>query len=254
MLMKKSMPFAYGPVESRRFGLSLGVNPLGPIKVCSFDCRYCDLGPSLMTMNKIRKEITFPAREEIMQAVRQALRKNHEGLSAITFSGNGEPTLHPEIEELVDDVIVARNEIAPHCKIVILTNGAHLDAKKVVSAMNKVDTRIVKLDAGNDKIMKALNSPLVRRNLSQLLSDFKKLNDCIVQGMFVKGPIDNTAAADIDEWVELIGMIKPMGVQLMTVSRPPADKAIQAVDEDLLYSIAFKLKKRTQLEAQIFGP
>lgn len=252
-LLKKSMPLAYGPVESRRFGLSLGINTLGPTKVCSFDCRYCDLGPSLLTMNKIRKEIVFPERKDIVEAVKQMLRKNSEGLSSITFSGNGEPTLHPEFEELVDDILIARSEIAPHAKIVVLTNGAHFDSKKVISGMNKVDTRVVKLDVGNDKIMKTLNAPLVRRNLSQLLADFKKLKDCVIQGMFVKGPADNTQASDIDEWVELIGMIKPIGVQLMTISRPPADKAIQPVDEDLLYSIAFKLKKRTQLEAQIFG-
>jgi wyosine [tRNA(Phe)-imidazoG37] synthetase (radical SAM superfamily) len=252
--MKKTMPLAYGPVQSRRFGVSLGINVLGPSKVCSFDCRYCDLGPSLMTMNKIRKEIAFPSRDEISSTVREALRKNHEGLSAITFSGNGEPSLHPNFEEIVDDVLVARSEIAPHCKVAILSNGAHLDAKKVVSAMNKLDIRILKLDAGNDKVMKALNAPLVRRNLSQLLADFKKLNDCIVQGMFLKGALDNTQPADIDEWVELIGMIKPIGVQLTTITRPPADKALLPVDEDLLYSIAFKLKKRTQLEAQIFGP
>lgn len=250
---KKTMPLAYGPVKSRRFGLSLGVNPLGPTKVCSFDCRYCDLGASLLTMNKIRKEIVFPNRADIVEAVRQSLRKNHEELSAITFSGNGEPTLHPEFEELVDDMLVVRSEIAPHTKLVALTNGAHLDSKKVVAGLNKLDVRVVKLDAGNDKIMKALNAPLVRRNLSQLLADFKKLKDCVIQGMFVKGPIDNTQASDIDEWVELIGMIKPIGVQLLTVTRPPADKAIQPVDEDLLYSIAFKLKKRTQLEAEIFG-
>ena len=249
----KKMPLAYGPINSRRFGLSLGVNPLGPDKVCSFDCRYCDLGLSVMTMNKIRKELVFPARAEIVEAVRQELRKNHEGLSAITFSGNGEPTLHPEFEELVSDILVARNELAPQAKLIALSNGAHLDSKKVIVGMNKLDVRVLKLDAGSDKVMKALNAPLVRRNLSQLLTGFKKLNNCVIQAMFVKGAIDNTQNSDIDEWVELIGMIQPAGVQLLTVTRPPADSAILPVEEDLLYSIAFKLKKRTQLEAQIFG-
>lgn len=249
----KKLPLAYGPVQSRRFGLSLGVNPLGPDKVCSFDCRYCDLGPSVMTMNKIRKELVFPARAEIVEAVRQELRKTSEELNAITFSGNGEPTLHPEFEELVAEITVARNELAPKAKLIALSNGAHLDSKKVIAGMNQLDLRVMKLDAGNDKIMKTLNASLVRRNLSQLLTGFKKLNNCIIQSMFIKGPVDNTSNADIDEWVELIGMIQPAGVQLLTVTRPPADSAVSAVEEDLLYSIAFKLKKRTQLEAQIFG-
>lgn len=251
--MKKAMPLVYGPVASRRFGLSLGINPLGATKVCSFDCRYCDLGASVMTMNKIRKELTFPSREEIVQSVRTELRKHQEGLAAVTFSGNGEPTLHPEFEEIVTDVQIARNEIAPQAKLIVLSNGAHLDSKKVIAGMNKLDLRVLKLDAGNDKMMKALNSPLVRRNLSQLLTGFKKLNNCVIQAMFVKGAIDNTQVSDIDEWVELIGMIQPAAVQLLTVTRPPADSAILPVDEDVLYSIAFKLKKRTQLEAEIFG-
>ncbi len=251
--MKKAMPFAYGPVDSRRFRKSLGVNVLGPEKICSFDCRYCDLGPSLLTMNRIRKEIIFPARAEIVEAVREQLRRE-QSVDAITFSGNGEPTLHPEFEELAADIKKARNELAPQAKLVVLTNGAHLDSKKVISGMNLLDLRVVKLDAGNDKLMKVLNAPLVRRNLAQLLSGVKKLNDCIIQAMFVKGPADNTNSADIDEWVEIIGMIKPAGVQLMTITRDPVDKAILPVDEDVLYSIAFKLKKRTQLEAQVFGP
>jgi wyosine [tRNA(Phe)-imidazoG37] synthetase (radical SAM superfamily) len=248
----KPMPFAYGPIASRRFGLSLGVNLLGREKICSFDCRYCDLGSSQMTMNKIRKEAVFPNRDLIGQAVREELRRQSQPLAAITFSGNGEPTLHPEFEEIVDDIKTARNELAPQAKLVILSNGAHLDSKKVVAGMNALDVRVVKLDAGNDKMVKTLNAPLVRRNLSQILSGYKKLNNCIIQSLFVKGSIDNTGPSDIDEWVELIGMIKPLSVQLMTITRPPMDKMILPVEEDVLYSIAFRLKKRTQLEGQIF--
>jgi wyosine [tRNA(Phe)-imidazoG37] synthetase (radical SAM superfamily) len=247
------MKLAYGPVQSRRFGLSLGVNVLGPEKICSFDCRYCDLGPSLMTMNKIRKEMVFPKREDIINAVRQELRIHSESLNAITLSGNGEPTLHPDFEDIVREIKVARGELSPKAKVIVLSNGAHLDNKKVVSGMNNLDIRVVKLDAGSDKMMKTLNAPLVRRNISQLMTGFKKLNDCVVQAMFVQGTIDNTQNTDIDEWVELVGMIKPIGVHLMTISRPSFDKTLRSVEEDLLYTIAFKLKKRTQLEAQIFG-
>jgi wyosine [tRNA(Phe)-imidazoG37] synthetase (radical SAM superfamily) len=203
-------------------------------------------------MNKIRKEIQFPSRQEIVDAVRAQLRKTAD-IDAITFSGNGEPTLHPDFEEIVMDIKEARRELSPKAKLVVLSNGAHLDSKKVIVGMNALDVRVIKLDAGNDKLMKVVNAPLVRRNLAQLLSGVKKLNDCIIEAMFVKGPIDNTTNSEIDDWVEIVGMIKPIGVQILTITRDPVDKALQPVDEDSLYSIAFKLKKRTQLEAQVFG-
>lgn len=246
------MALAYGPISSRRYGKSLGVNCLGPVKACSFDCRYCDLGPSAMTMNRIRKEMQFPSRNDILNAVRVQLRAASD-LQAITLSGNGEPTLYPEFDELVNELKIARNEITPQAKLVVLSNGAHLDSKKVISGMNELDVRVLKLDAGNDKLMKVLNAPLVRRNLAQLLSGTKKLKDCVIQSLFVKGSIENTSASDIEDWVEMVGMIKPIGVQLMTITREPVDKALQPVDEDMLYSIAFKLKKRTQLEATVYG-
>jgi wyosine [tRNA(Phe)-imidazoG37] synthetase (radical SAM superfamily) len=249
----KPFPLAYGPIVSRRLGKSLGVNTLGPIKICSFDCRYCDRGPTEMTMNKVRKDFVFPSVADIVEAVREGMRGDHEMPDAITFSGNGEPTLHPEFDVLVAEIKKARDEMAPNAKLVAITNGAHLDSKKVITALNMLDTRIVKLDAGNDKMMKLLNAPLVRRNLAQLLTGMKKLNNVVLDAMFVKGSVDNTGNADVDEWIEIVGMIKPAGVQLFTISRPPMDPKILAVDEDTLYSIAFKLKKRTQLEAQVFG-
>lgn len=251
--LPQTMPLAYGPVDSRRFGKSLGVNCLGAEKACSFDCRYCDLGPSLMTMNRIRKELQFPSRSDIVAAVRAQLRLENHGIKAITFSGNGEPTLYPEFDELVADIKIARNELTSNAKLVVLSNGAHLDSKKVITGMNEVDIRVIKLDAGNDKNVKLLNAPLVRRNLAQLLSGTKKLKDCVIQSMFVKGSFDNTQTQDIEDWVEMVGMIRPAGVQLMTITREPADRALLPVEEDVLYSIAFKLKKRTQLEAQVFG-
>jgi wyosine [tRNA(Phe)-imidazoG37] synthetase (radical SAM superfamily) len=247
------MPLVYGPIKSRRYGLSLGINPLGTIKVCSFDCGYCDLGASLLTMNKIRKDFQFPARAEIVEAVRSHLRQAGESLDAITFSGNGEPTLHPEFEDLVRDIATARGELAPQAKLVALTNGAHLDVRKVVAGLNALDIRVVKLDAGNDKILKAVNAPLVRRGLSQFLEGMKKLKNPVVQSLFVSGSVQNTSPTDIDDWIEMLGMIKPIGVQLMTITRPPAHSGLIAVDEDTLYSIAFKLKKRTSLEAVILG-
>jgi wyosine [tRNA(Phe)-imidazoG37] synthetase (radical SAM superfamily) len=252
-LLQKTMPLVYGPIESRRFGPSLGINCLGREKLCSFDCPYCDLERSEITMSRIRKETRFPDRSKIVNEAREALREHGETCNAITLSGNGEPTLYPEFEELVTDLKQVRLELAPKAKLVVLSNGAHLDSKKVIGGMNNVDVRAIKLDAGSDKVLKAVNAPLVRRNLAQFLEGIKKLDDCVIQSMFVTGSTDNTGSADVDEWVELIGMIKPVGVHLMTINRPPNTKTVRPVDDDSLYSIAFKLKKRTQIEAQVFS-
>lgn len=249
----RGMPIIYGPVESRRFGISLGVNPLGNEKICSFDCRYCDLGPTEITMSKARKDHVYPSIDDIVTALKASLKKRSADISTITVSGNGEPTLYPEFDQLVAALKAVRNDMVPKAKLAILSNGAHLDSRKVIQGLNELDIRSIKLDAGNDRLMKALNAPLVRRNLLQIVAGLRKLKDCTIQSMFVKGAIDNTLASDIEDWMEMIGMIKPMAIHIYTVTRPPVDSHIQPVDEDALYSIVFKLKKRTQLEAQVLS-
>ena len=245
----------YGPVQSKRLGLSLGVNPLGRVKACSFDCGYCDLGPSQLTMNQIKRDVNFPPPEEIVEEVRQRLRnlrENEQNVETLTLSGNGEPTLYPHLDKLVSELICARDELAPNSRLVILSNGAHLGSQKLIKALNKLDERMIKLDAGSEKIFKKINSPIVRAHLSRIITGTRQLQDCIIQSIFVRGIVDNTTNEHLEEWFEAIGMIQPKQVHLYTLERVPHISGLERVDEDFLDALAVRLRKKKHIHAKVF--
>ncbi len=254
--MSVKMSIAYGPVESRRFGRSLGVNFLGLNKICSFDCPYCELGLTTIRMNQLKQESVFPDVESIDKSVRDLMKselKAERPFDTIAISGNGEPTLHPHFLEAIELLITARNDIAPKVPIVVLTNGAHCDSKRVVLGLNLVDERILKIDAGGENMFKKMNRPLVRANLGKITSGARKLKDTIVQSLFVKGSVDNTKLEDLEEWMEVIGIVQPKKVQIYTIDRIPAESGLLKADEDTLYTIESRLKRKLQLECAVFA-
>ena len=180
------MKLIYGPIQSLRYGSTLGVNFLGAEKVCSYNCVYCHLGPTVLTMNKIRKSYVFPSLDEIATAFR-TYNKQSVTSDAIVISGNGEPTLYPQFEEAMQLIVELRNDHMPDKKIIVLSNGAHLDQKKVVTGMNLSDERVIKVDAGSDQLLQKVNDPLVRMNVAKFLDGVRKLKDCVVQSLFVTG-------------------------------------------------------------------
>lgn len=246
---------AYGPLESRRLGSSLGVNLLGKVKICSFDCPYCELGLTQIRMNQLKAELPFPSVAQVDEGLRAKMRSligEDKKVDAVTIAGNGEPTLHPEFLECVQAITAARNELMPDTKIVVLTNCAHCDNKRVVHGLNQADERMVKIDAGGENTFKRVNKPLVRANLSKITSGARKLKDCIVQSMFVQGAIDNTAIEDIEDWLEIVGIVQPRAVHLTTIDRVPAIPGLKKADEDTLYTIASRLKRKLQVECLVF--
>lgn len=248
------MKLVYGPVKSLRYGSTLGINLLGPEKVCSYNCVYCSLGPTLLTMNKVRKDYHFPTLEQISAEFKKYIEQSVP-IDAIVLSGNGEPTLYPEFDEAMKLIVDLRHDHLRGKKIIVLTNGAHLDSKKVIAGLNMADERVVKLDAGNDALMQKVNDPLIRINMAKYLAGIKKLKDCVIQSLFFTGEIDNMNGEALDEWIEVLGMIKPQAIQLTTITRPtPVNPNLKPADEDSLYGVAFKLKKRTGLEATVFSP
>lgn len=247
------MNIVYGPVQSLRYGSTLGVNLLGAEKVCSYNCIYCHLGPTTLTMNKIRKDYEFPSLDAIKEAFRTFIRQPVIS-DAIVVSGNGEPTLYSDFDDAMTTIVGLRDEHLPGKKIIVLSNGAHLDSKKVVAGLNLADERVIKIDAGNDVMLQKINDPLIRINMAKFLNGFRKLKDFSVQSLFFNGEVSNLGADVVDEWIEIIGMIKPKAVQICTLSRPSlTNPNLLPADEDALYSIAFKLKKRTTLEANVFS-
>jgi wyosine [tRNA(Phe)-imidazoG37] synthetase (radical SAM superfamily) len=247
----------YGPVTSRRLRVSLGINPLGlEKKLCNFDCPYCDLGPTLIKVSQIRKLNSFPTTTQITEAFQNKiiqLTKDKVTLDFITFSGNGEPTLHPDFLEIVKEVKIIRNLLIPEVKMAVLSNGSTLNDSQIIRALDLLDERFIKLDAGNDRVLEQINSPLIRANIDRLVQGAKTLKDVVIQTIFVSGSINNTMPEHIDDWIESIGLIKPKFVHIYSVSKQTAKTGIAAVPRQRLKEISILLEKRTKTPSLIFS-
>lgn len=242
----------YGPVHSRRFGVSLGINflPAGR-KLCSFDCLYCQCGWSGDGAESESPEYCWPKPEriEIDVASRLAsLRRQGVRLDAITISGNGEPTLHPKFLECVRAVVRARALQARGTPVGVFSNGAHLHRESVVAGMNLLDARFIKIDPGWD----AVNKPLVRFRVDDLIANVRKLRGFVAQSMFVWGTMDNTRPEAVSEWIDVIGRARPLRVHIYSIDRLPADAGLLPVPRAVLRRIAATLSERTQVPAEVF--
>lgn len=209
--------WAYGPVPSRRLGRSLGVNLLPrDRKVCTFDCVYCqyDATPAAETPRGL------PAADEVLAAVEEALRRD-PGCDAITLAGNGEPTLHPAFDEVVAGLARLRDAHAPGAALVLLSNGARLDAPGVRAAVATLDRPFFKLDSGDAATLRAVDRPRRRAALPRLLAGLRRLGPgrFWLQAMFVRGAVDNATPAALAAWLEVVTSLAPAGVHLTTVDR-----------------------------------
>lgn len=247
----------YGPITSRRLGVSLGINLLGPgEKICSYDCPYCELGFTKLKMTQMKKEAKFPTLAELEAELRKAIVKlTKEGvrLDSLSIVGNGEPTLYPEFPEAVQTVIKVRDELTPDSKVGILSNGSTLQDPNVVKGLNLLDERMIKLDAGNDDMLKKIDSPLVRMTISKIILGTKKLKDVILQSFFVQGSIDNTVNSEVDDWIEVVGMIKPKLVHIYGLDRVPPTSGLKQAPPQKLKEIGERLEKRTQIKSLVFS-
>lgn len=243
----------YGPFEQGPLGKVLGINLLNSNeKICSFNCPYCDLGETKIRLNHLKNGENFPSLGQVDSALTEAFRKIHASgpaVDAIVISGNGEPTMHPEFPELIQKIITARDLFLPAKPIHLFTNGAYLDKRKLADAANLLDARHVKLDAGSEKIFKVVNAPLSRTNLARVLSAIRRLKDVSLQSLFFSGPRGNIGNTDVEEWIELVAMIKPKQVYIYGPIRKPAQDDIGICDEDTLYTIASRLERKTQIKA-----
>lgn len=245
----------YGPFANAPFGTSVGLNLLGSkAKVCSFDCPYCDLGRTTLRLNRLKSDDILPTVEQIETEIQKSLLKIHSegpGFEAFCVSGNGEPTIHPDFPELAKLIMNARDQWFPDKPVILMSNGASLDNRKIAAAANLFTERVIKIDCGNEKLFKQVNAPLSRANLARVLAGIRNLKDVIVQSLFFAGQFTNTNPSDIDDWIEVIGIIKPKAVHIHGLSRTPANRDIHACDEDTLYAIASKLERRTQIKANV---
>lgn len=216
----------FGPVKSRRLGVSLGINLLPSTKkVCNFNCIYCECGWTGVSEIKGEK---LPSRKEVYEALDKklsAMKEKGQAPDVITYAGNGEPTLHPEFPGIIDDSIKLRDKYFPEAKIAVLSNSTVITRLEIKKALLKVDQNILKLDSAFDLTVKIHNQPRVNIEVEKLikgLRDFK--GQLIIQTLFLRGTfkgknIDNTTPEEIGAWLKALKKIRPSEVMIYTISR-----------------------------------
>jgi len=249
----------FGPVKSRRLGISLGVNLLPTdSKLCSFDCIYCECG---WNPKKREKKVELPSRELVRQKMEEKLTnmiENRELPDVITFAGNGEPTLHPEFEGIMDDTIQLRDRLTPKTRIAVLSNATMLHKPAVVRALLKVDDNIQKLDSGIEETIRRMDCPSSNFKLTAVVEHLKSFQGkVIIQTMFLRGKfkeqiIDNTTEVELSEWIKLIAEIKPSQVMIYTIDRDTPASELEKIKLDELQQIAEHIRE-IGIEVQVSG-
>ncbi len=237
----------FGPVRSRRLGLSLGVNLL-PVesKLCSFDCIYCECGWNDEHPGKRR----FNAREDVYRMLDATLaRMVSEGTppDVITFAGNGEPTMHPDFESIIDDTIALRDKHCPAAKVSVLSNATQIHREDVRRALAKVDNNILKLDSAFDATVQLVNKPQGAYTVARTVELLKAFEgNLIVQTMFLRGEylgqrVDNTTEEEVSAWLKLIAEISPKQVMVYSLDRDTPCKTLEKVEREELQKIAARV-------------
>lgn len=230
----------FGPVHSRRLGVSLGINLLpADGKCCSFDCIYCECGFNHDFVPKQK----MPTREEVRTALEtQLIEMQKSGLTpnVLTFAGNGEPTLHPQFAEIIDDAISLRDKHFPEAKVSVLTNATQIIRQPVFDALCKVDNNICKLDTISADYIQHIDRPNGSFDVNRIIERLKEFGSrCVIQTMFMKGEydgqsVDNTSDEFVQPWLKTIGEIQPREVMIYTIDREtPAHELKKALPEVL---------------------
>ena len=248
----------FGPVKSRRLGRSLGVNLLPEDgKVCSFDCIYCECGFN----DDFRPKAKLPTRECVRTELEKrlsAMKAAGETLDALTFSGNGEPTSHPDFDQIADDVKALRDKYYSEAKVCLLTNATHLTKPRVFEAVKKLDKACLKLDTVNPEYIRFVDRPNCPYDVNVVIERMKACGGrCIIQTMFMKGTwqgksVDNTTDDYVLPWVKAVADIRPAGVDIYTVARDTPDKALRKAAPEELERIA-DLVRAEGISAHTYG-
>ena len=230
----------FGPVHSRRLGVSLGVN-LMPAdgKLCSFDCVYCECGFNKPSHSGSKR----PSREQVKTDLEKQLQKMvEEGRlpDVITFAGNGEPTLHPDFAGIIDDTIALRDRYCPQAKVSVLSNATMAFKPDVRDALLKVDNNILKLDTVYPDFIQFVDRPVGKFDVNKIIDDLAAFHGkVIVQTMFLKGKyqgrdVDNTGDYYVTPWLKALEKIKPEAVMVYTIDREtPAHELLKATPAEL---------------------
>lgn len=236
----------FGPIHSRRLGVSLGVN-LMPAdgKICTFDCLYCECGFNADFRPKLKR----PIREEVKVELAKVLQQrhgNHEPLDVITFAGNGEPTAHPDFKAIIEDTIGLRNRFFPEAKVSVLSNATMVYKPEVREALMMVDNNIQKLDTVDMEYIRRVDRPQQPSyDVKDVINNLKLFNGhVIIQTMFMCGDnTDNTSDKYILPWLEAMKEIKPQQVMVYTIDRETPDKLLRKASHETLDCIKARVEE-----------
>jgi wyosine [tRNA(Phe)-imidazoG37] synthetase (radical SAM superfamily) len=234
----------YGPINSRRLGRSLGINLLpSRFKLCSFDCVYCHYGRTKVKALCAREE-QVPAVEQVVEAVANALQV-HQNVDYITFSGNGEPTLHPHFPAIVSAVRGLRDSLRPGVELALLSNSTTVQQPRIQETLALFDAPIMKLDAGDPQTLAAINRPAPAVQLDEMVAGLRQIAGCVVQSVLVDGAVTNVHGEPYAAWLSALAQIGPAEVQIYSTDRPVADAGVERVDPERLRAIARDVREHT---------
>ena len=248
----------FGPIHSRRLGVSLGINLMPDDgKVCSFDCLYCEAG-----FNSQGKGTTgLPLREQVyrqLEAKLSSMRENGDPLDVITFSGNGEPTLHPDFPHIIDDTLALRDRFYSDAKVSVLTNSTMIFSGNIADALRKVDNNILKLDSAIESTMRLIDRPNSKEfTVEKVVEGLKQFEGTgIIQTMMLRGDhegvrIDNTTDEEIAALIELYKKINPREVMLYSLDRSTPEERLVKVEKEELERIGRRIEAETGIPVQV---
>ncbi|MBO4986772.1 MAG: radical SAM protein [Paludibacteraceae bacterium] len=238
----------YGPIRSRRLGVSLGMNLMPTTaKLCTFDCVYCECGWNQPVSHPI-----IPTREQVREALASRLiALSPNSIDVITFSGNGEPTLHPEFLGIIEDTCALRDQYCPKAKISVLSNSTQLGRQDVVEALRLCDNRILKLDSAIDATMRLIDKPvntnLTVEQIAQWLALFNgdfTLQTCFLRGEYCGQTIDNTTREELSAWYAMIERLHPQQVMIYVIDRATPLQTLSKVPAAEMEAIAAPLREK----------
>jgi wyosine [tRNA(Phe)-imidazoG37] synthetase (radical SAM superfamily) len=245
----------YGPIHSRRLGNSLGINLLpADYKLCSFDCLYCHFGWTKKPTTDVGKSLKdLPRVDEVVKAVEEAAKSSLE-FDFFTFSGNGEPTLHPQFGVVVEEIVRIKNKHRPMAKIALLSNSTGLKDETVRASVADIDFPMFKLDAGTEEKFRAINRPAKGVNFAEVVNSLASIESLYVQTLLIDGTPTNVAPEDLEAYFRQISKIRPKEVHIYSIDRPVPATRISLVPPERLEEIAFEGRKKTGVPIKAWYP
>lgn len=243
----------YGPVRSRRLGVSLGINLMPcDAKLCTFNCIYCECGwntevimPKLPTRAEVKTAL-----EERLLSMARSVQSEGDSLDVITFSGNGEPTLHPDFENIIADTCMLRNKYFPNAKVSVLSNSTQLGRQDVVRGLKMVDNRILKLDSAINHTMHLIDQPvnqnLTVEQLKQMFLQFDgdfTLQTCFLRGVFGEENVDNTTDEELTAYYSFVRTIVPKNIMIYVIDRTTPCTTLEKIAPEKMQQIASQLQR-----------